>query len=137
LLLLAIFNSGGYWALVTGTRWGYAGVMRYPAPGGLTAAERARRERVRLVAAEMIEAGGQRPGDREAVRGIADEREPAAADPGRRRPGCGQVVYESGILAIQVPAEVLEQDKRHAPLARRAVRVVNPVGRADHFVRKA
>jgi transposase len=31
--------------------------MRYPDGGGLTAAQRARRERVRLAAAEMIEAG--------------------------------------------------------------------------------
>lgn len=31
--------------------------MRYPDGGGLTAAERARREQVRLVAAELIEAG--------------------------------------------------------------------------------
>src|SRR5436305_2169011 len=36
--------------------------MRYPDGGGLDAAERARRERVRLAAAEMIEAGA---GDRE------------------------------------------------------------------------
>jgi transposase len=35
----------------------YAGVMRYPDSGGLTAAERARREQVRLQAAELIEAG--------------------------------------------------------------------------------
>ena len=35
----------------------YAGVMRYPDGGGLTAAERARREQVRLAAAEMIESG--------------------------------------------------------------------------------
>jgi transposase len=35
----------------------YAGVMRYPDGGGLNAAERARRERVRLAAAEMIGAG--------------------------------------------------------------------------------
>src|SRR5581483_3878490 len=35
----------------------YAGVMRYPDGGGLTAAERARREQVRLAAAELIEAG--------------------------------------------------------------------------------
>ena len=35
----------------------YAGGMRYPDGGGLDAAERARRERVRLAAAEMIEAG--------------------------------------------------------------------------------
>jgi transposase len=35
----------------------YAGVMRYPDGGGLTAEERARRERVRLAAAELIAAG--------------------------------------------------------------------------------
>ena len=40
----------------------YAGSMRYPDGGGLDAAERARRERVRLAAAEMIEAGA---GDQE------------------------------------------------------------------------
>ena len=37
--------------------WLYAGGLRYPDGGGLTAAERARRERVRLEAAELIEAG--------------------------------------------------------------------------------
>jgi hypothetical protein len=31
--------------------------MRYPEGGGLDAAERARREKVRLAAAELIEAG--------------------------------------------------------------------------------
>src|ERR671920_2107096 len=35
----------------------YADTMRYPQGGGLTAAERARRERVRLAAAEWIEEG--------------------------------------------------------------------------------
>jgi putative transposase len=35
----------------------YAGVMRYADGGGLTAAERACREQVRLAAAELIEAG--------------------------------------------------------------------------------
>jgi transposase len=39
--------------------------MRYPDGGGLTAQERARREQVRLVAAEMMEAG---VGDREIAR---------------------------------------------------------------------
>jgi transposase len=43
----------------------YAGVMRYPDGGGLTAAERERRERVRLEAADLIEAG---VGDREVAR---------------------------------------------------------------------
>ena len=35
--------------------------MRYPDGGGLTAAERARREQVRLAAAELIEAGASDP----------------------------------------------------------------------------
>jgi len=39
--------------------------MRYPDGGGLTAEERARREQVRLAAAELIEAGA---GDREVAR---------------------------------------------------------------------
>ena len=39
--------------------------MRYPDGGGLTAAERAQRERVRLAAAELIEAGAS---DREVAR---------------------------------------------------------------------
>jgi transposase len=39
--------------------------MRYPDGGGLTAAERSRRERVRLEAAELIEAGAS---DREVAR---------------------------------------------------------------------
>jgi transposase len=43
----------------------YAGVMRYPDGGGLTARERARREQVRLAAAELIEAGVR---DREVAR---------------------------------------------------------------------
>ena len=43
----------------------YAGTTRYPDGGGLTAAERARREQVRLAAAEMIEAGAS---DREAAK---------------------------------------------------------------------
>jgi transposase len=43
----------------------YAGVMRYADGGGLTAAERERRERLRLEAAAMIEAGD---GDSEVAR---------------------------------------------------------------------
>jgi transposase len=35
----------------------YARTMRYPDSGGLTAAERARREQVRLAAADQIQAG--------------------------------------------------------------------------------
>jgi transposase len=43
----------------------YAGGMRYPDGGGLDAAERARRERVRLEAADLIEGGAS---DREIAR---------------------------------------------------------------------
>jgi transposase len=45
--------------------WCYAGGMRYPDGGGLTAAERARREQVRLAAADQIEAGAS---DREVAK---------------------------------------------------------------------
>src|SRR5215470_2837902 len=56
----------GLWVLLTARHGGrYAGVMRYPDGGGLTAAERARREQVRLAAAELIEAGAS---DREVAR---------------------------------------------------------------------
>ena len=63
---LKIFNGGGYGP---GDGWPgvrYAGRMRCPDGGGLDAAERARREQVRLAAAELIEAGAsdrqERPG---------------------------------------------------------------------------
>ena len=38
----------------------YAGIMRYPDGGGLTAAEQGRRERLRLAAAELIEVASDR-----------------------------------------------------------------------------
>jgi transposase len=43
----------------------YAGLVRYPDGGGLDAAERSRREQLRLAAAELIEAGAS---DREVAR---------------------------------------------------------------------
>ena len=52
----------------------YAGTMRYPDGGGLTAAERARREQVRLAAAELIEAGAS---DGEVARRFRVSRMPA------------------------------------------------------------
>ena len=52
----------------------YAGGMRYSDGGGLTAEERARRERVRLAAAELIEAGAS---DREVARRFRVTRMPA------------------------------------------------------------
>ena len=48
----------------------YARTMRYPDGGGLTAAERARRERVRLAAAELIEEGAS---DREIAKQGIDQ----------------------------------------------------------------
>ena len=51
--------------LTAAARVRYAAAMRYPAGGGLTAEERARREQVRLAAAELIEAGAR---DREVAR---------------------------------------------------------------------
>jgi transposase len=41
--------------------WGYCGVMRYPDGGGLSAAGRARREEVRLQAAEWFAVGMEPP----------------------------------------------------------------------------
>ena len=55
----------GLLSLVTRRAVRYARDMRYPDGGGLTAAERARREQVRLAAAEMIEGGAS---DREVAR---------------------------------------------------------------------
>ena len=53
----------------------YAGGMRYPDGGGLDTAERARREQVRLAAAEMIEAGA---GDREIAKRFRVSRGPGS-----------------------------------------------------------
>ena len=64
----------GLRALVLAGRSRYAGGMRYPDGGGLTAAERARREKVRLEAAAMIEGG---TGDREVARRLRVSRMPA------------------------------------------------------------
>ena len=55
-----MLRNGDAWACVR-----YAGSMRYSEGGGLTAAERARREQVRLAAADLIEAGAS---DREVAR---------------------------------------------------------------------
>src|SRR2546426_12060649 len=59
----------------------YAGTMRYPDGGGLTAAERARREQARLAAADLIEAGAS---DRRWPGGSGGRgcREPVAAGAG-------------------------------------------------------
>src|SRR6516225_5123707 len=64
----------GLLSLVTWHLVRYAGSMRYPDGGGLTAEQRARRERVRLAAAEMIEAGAS---DREVAKRFRVSRMPA------------------------------------------------------------
>jgi Homeodomain-like domain len=76
----------------------YAAVMRYPDGGGLTAEERARRERVRLAAAELIEAGAS---DREVARRLRVSRMSAnrwrrALAAGRRWRPRGLVVPGAG-----------------------------------------
>jgi hypothetical protein len=75
--------AGGVTALVMAAMPRYAGVMRYPDDGGLTAAERARREQVRLAAAELIEAGAS---DREVAKRFRVPRMPA----NRWRPAAGR-----------------------------------------------
>src|SRR5271154_182470 len=65
-------------------RRGYAGVMRYADGGGLTAAERARREKVRLEAAGMIEGGAD---DAEVARRLRVSR--MSANRGRRALAAG------------------------------------------------
>ena len=83
---LTIFNSGGYWSShpAPGELCRRHEVSRWRRPGrggagppGAGAAGRGGDDRGR----------GQRPGDREAVPGVADEREPVAAGAGGGRPG--------------------------------------------------
>src|SRR5690348_9120 len=77
--------------------------MRYPDGGGLDAAERARREQVRLAAAELIEAGVF---DREVAKRfrvcVADVGEPVAAGAGRWRDRSARIV--GGRCAASQPA---------------------------------
>jgi transposase-like protein len=118
----------------------YAGGMRYPDSGGLTAAERAQRERVRL-AAELIEAGAS---DREAARRFrvtrmsanrwrralaaggraAQDRTPSAATqpPPLRRPS---------VLLRSVTAHHRRPDLPHTELYVRACRHAGVEGRID------
>ena len=63
----------------------YAGSMRHPDGGGLTGAERAR-ERVRLAAAELIEAGAS---DREVARWFRVSRMPATGAAALASKGAG------------------------------------------------
>jgi len=70
----------------------YAVFMRYPDGGGLTADQRARREQVRLAAADLIEAGA---GDQEVATQRCDDglahvfiKRPITKGAGRRRLRC-------------------------------------------------
>jgi hypothetical protein len=80
-------------------------------------------------------AGHLLDGARRCAAGAADSGVVDGDDP----PGQGQRVDQRGIPVVEVPAEVLEQDQRHATLATAgvAVRIVDAVGRADQLVRKA
>src|SRR5260370_41969169 len=77
---MAGVTAGDGWPAVR-----YAGCRRKPDGGGLTAAERARREQVRLAAADLIEAGSV-TGRSPAFPGVADVAEPVAAGAGRGWP---------------------------------------------------
>jgi putative transposase len=93
--------------------------MRYPDGGGLDAAERARRERVRLAAAEMIEAGAS---DREIARHFRVSR--MSVNRWRRALACGgrEALASKGAGGAQcklTPAQVagLEQILDAGPAA--------------------
>ena len=82
--------------------------MRYPDGGGLDAAERARRERVRLAAAETIEAGAS---DREIAKHFRVSR--MSANRWRRALACGgrEALASKGAAGAQckvTPAQVAE-----------------------------
>jgi hypothetical protein len=81
----------GLLALVTAGAARYAGTMKYSDGGGLTAAQRGRRQRVRLAAAELIEAGTS---DREVARRFRVSRMPA----NRRRRRALAMLGGNGIL---------------------------------------
>ena len=85
--------------------------MRYPDGGGLDAAERARRERVRLAAAEMIEAGAS---DREIARHFRVSR--MSVNRWRRALACGgrEALASKGAAGAQcklTPAQVAELEE--------------------------
>jgi len=91
---------------------------------------------------DPAELPGGDEGDR-VVRHLLDRgrRHPGrAADPGvverHDAPVGSQVVDQRRIPAVEVPAEVLEQDERQLALAGLAVRVVDAVRRPDKLVRQ-
>src|SRR5512135_3725678 len=85
-----------------------AGAMRYPEGGGLTAEERARRERVWPPAGGVDRGGGQRPGGGGPVSTEADVGEPVAAGAGRRRPPGAGVPGPGGARGQLSPAHLDE-----------------------------
>src|SRR4051794_15230189 len=78
----------------------YARAMRYAQGGGLTAEERAHRERVRLAAAEWIEEGATDTELAARFRVTPDAGQPVAARAGRRRPP-GAGLQGPGRRAVQ------------------------------------
>ena len=86
---------------MTAARLCHAGTMRYPDGGGLTAAERARRERVRLAAAELIEAGAS---DWEIARRFRISRMPANRWRRAMAAGGRQALASRGVSGARVYA---------------------------------
>ena len=76
----------------------YAGLMRYSDGGGLTAAERARREQVRLAAADLIEAGAS---DREVARRFRVSRMRRTGGGGRWPLAAGRPWCRRGLAAAR------------------------------------
>jgi transposase len=74
--------------------------MRYPDGGGLDAAERARREQVRLAAAELVETG---PSDREVARHFRVSWMPA--NWWRRALAAGTLAWVTGVVRRRIGVE--------------------------------
>src|SRR5258708_31595025 len=97
----------------------YAGGMRYPDGGGLDAAERARREQVRLTAAELIEAGAR---DREGAGHLRVSR--MSANRWRRAlaAGGGAALASKGAGGAECKPTAPARRPPETPLGRRARR---------------
>jgi hypothetical protein len=99
-----IFTCGGYgqWRVVRQAR-----TMGYPDGGGLTGAERARRERVRLAVEELIEEGASGREIAKRFPCAAGPGEPVAGAGGRREAGAGSTGPASPMASSPRPGRGL------------------------------